>query len=343
MWLVGPDLKPLDYDPYSEFYSDDMKYVKDVISDIRSIILECYETAMVIQNSSDGKFKDDEFNSLKEKMKRGVEIFEAAKQCRKVYSSPKSVEDALKKRESRKWKIADSSFKLMDKFGYLKILKSFSKINEHVDRYEADDVADCIIGSVGGSINVNESIDDNLKNFGKWMMIASMLAIPGVINADSLAKGLGNVAKKEMNIYSKPVQNKIKDMGKDVKTYGGYTDVQLINMLARTIYVEGHAEETAGRKAICSVILNRSNGDRNSMADVIKENGAFSCWKKMTKSDWSNFVYKIPTSGSLSIIGNPKNKAIWKESVELATQLFNGTFKSTIGNRNSYMNPNKAD
>ena len=114
-------------------------------------------------------------------------------------------------------------------------------------------------------------------------------------------------------------------------------------MIARTIYVEGHAEETVGRKAICSVILNRSNGDRTSMADVIKENRAFSCWKKMTKSDWSNFVYKIPTSGSLSIIGNQKNNTIWKESVELATQLFNGTFKSTIGNRNSYMKPNKAD
>ena len=114
-------------------------------------------------------------------------------------------------------------------------------------------------------------------------------------------------------------------------------------MIARTVYVEGHSEEKIGRKAICSVILNRSNGDRNSMADVIKENGAFSCWRKMTDSDWSNFIVKPPTKGNLSIIGNPKNMAIWKESVELATQLFNGTFKSTIGNRNSYMNPNKAD
>lgn len=33
---------------------------------------------------------------------------------------------------------------------------------------------------------------------------------------------------------------------------------------------------------------------------------------------------------------------IWKECVGLALQLFNGTFKSTIGNRNSYMNPDKA-
>ena len=68
MWMVGPDLKPLDFDPYSEFYSDGMEYVKDVISDIRNVILECYETAMVIQNSSDGDFKNAEFDNLKKKL-----------------------------------------------------------------------------------------------------------------------------------------------------------------------------------------------------------------------------------------------------------------------------------
>jgi predicted nucleotidyltransferase len=79
MWLVGPDLKPLDFDPYSEFYSDDMKYVEGVLTDIRSVILECYETATVIQNSNGGEFKRDEFEELKTRIVRGVEIYQAAR------------------------------------------------------------------------------------------------------------------------------------------------------------------------------------------------------------------------------------------------------------------------
>lgn len=289
MWLVGPDLKPMDFDPYSEFYSEDMEYVKDVIKDIRNIILECYETAMVIQNSSDGKFKDDEFQALKEKMKKGSEIFDSARQCRKVYSSPKSVEDALRKRESKKWKIADSSFKLMDKFGYLKILKSFSKINEHVESYDADDVADCIINSVGSSMNINETIEESVGILGKLAIIVSLLAIPGLTDSDVLARELSKVPREKMTISSKQVQDKIQGAAVDKKTYGGYSATNLVNMIARTIYVEGHAEGTAGRKAICSVILNRSGGDVEKMADVIKEKSAFSCWNKMSDSDWKNF------------------------------------------------------
>lgn len=215
MWLVGPELKPLDFDPYSEFYSDDMEYAKEVIQDIRNTILECYETALVIQNSSDGKFKDDEFKFLKEKISEAVKIFESAKQCRKVFSSPKSVEDALRKRQSRKWKIADSSFKLMDKFGYLKILKSFSRIQENIDRYEADDVADCVTGCVGSSINVNESVGQSVRNLGKYMLLASILAIPGLVSQNALAKGLKKVDQKEMNIYSKQVQDAIKGVCSD--------------------------------------------------------------------------------------------------------------------------------
>ena len=113
-------------------------------------------------------------------------------------------------------------------------------------------------------------------------------------------------------------------------------------MIARTLYNEGHAEGTDGRKAILSVIMNRAGNDKNKIADVIKRKNAFSCWQKMTDSDWRNFTYKVPSSGTLSIVGNPKNRTIWDECVSLAKQLFDGKFKSTIGNRNSYLNPDTA-
>ena len=59
----------------------------------------------------------------------------------------------------------------------------------------------------------------------------------------------------------------------------------------------------------------------------------------MKSQNWKNFVYKSPKD----VAGNPGNQKIWNECVELAIQFYKGEFKSTIGNRNSYMNLKKAD
>ena len=342
MWLVGPDLKPVDFDPYSEFYSEDMEHVKDVIADIRNTILKCYETAVVIKNSSDGEFRNGEFRSLRETMKEAVDIFNSAKQCRKVYSSPKSVEDALRKRESRKWKIADSSFKLMDKFGYLKILKVFSTILDRIDDFTIDSIAEGIIGSVSGSMNLSESVDESLKNLGRFMVLSSFLYLPTVLPQEALAKSLSRIDKSELSIYSPAVQTAIQTASNDKTRYGKYSATDIINMVARTLYVEGHSEGMDGRKAILSVIKNRSDGKNVNIPAVLREKYAFSCWNNMTSSDWDNYLYRIPSSGYLSVVGNPRNRRIWSDCVNLSLLLFNGKFKSTIGNRNSYLNPNTA-
>ena len=97
-----------------------------------------------------------------------------------------------------------------------------------------------------------------------------------------------------------------------------------------------------GIKAILSVILNRCGNDKHYIADVIKEPYAFSCWGKMTDEDWNKFKYKIPTTGKLEIVKNKNNRQIWHECSKLAVQLFQGKFESTIGNRNSYLNPKTA-
>lgn len=193
MWLVGPDFRPLDFDPYSEFYSEDMKYVKDVIRDIRSVIMECYESAVVIVNSSNEDFRNEEFGGLVSRLERGVKIFEAAKQCRKVFSSPKSVEDALRMRDSRKWKVADSAFKLMDKFGYLRILKNFSKMKENIDGYSATDAAECVMSVVGASMNVEQAVDESMGSLVKSMLIAAILSFGGILSQDALAKELSKI------------------------------------------------------------------------------------------------------------------------------------------------------
>lgn len=342
LWLVGPELKTKNFDPYSEYYSENMKYVKDIIGDIRNIILNCYETATVILNSSNSNFQKSEFQNLVQYLDKSVKIFNSAKQYRKIYSSPKSVEDALKKRESKKWKIADSSFKLLDKFGYLKILKKFSKIYENIKDYDMKTTANYVVNSIKNNTSINENIDESISSVKKYLAIAALLAIPSFLPQDALAQNLSRVKPSQFYAYTADVQKAIDEAALDKKLYGGYTASNVINMITRTLYVEGHAEGTEGRKAILSVILNRCGNDKNYIAAVIKEPSAFSCWGKMTDEDWNKFKYKIPTTGTLEIVKNKNNRKIWHECSKLAVQLFQGKFKSTIGNRNSYLNPKTA-
>lgn len=138
---------------------------------------------------------------------------------------------------------------------------------------------------------------------------------------------------------SNEVQNAVKSLDKSQKTYGGYSLTNNINILARTLFREGNDQDEIGRKAIASVIYNRANKDLNKITSVIKRPKAFSCWNGMTSSDWSNFVYKIPKE----TVNNKSQEKIWLNCVKIAEDVFSGKFKSTIGDRNSYYNPDKAN
>jgi hypothetical protein len=221
-WLVGPELLPNNYDPYSEFYNDDMKYINSIISDIRNVILEVYELIIVIKNSIDDDFKKYEFIQLIDKLAKASLIFKNARDFRKIYSSPTSKEDALSKRSSRKWKIADSAFKLLDKFGYLALLKEMTLSYELIQQNEIDEynVINNIMLSFDNNLKLNENINEEDKkvfsshlneNLSKVMssiaLIASMLAIPNVTDAKGLEKDLKTISYQELNV-SNPLVTK---------------------------------------------------------------------------------------------------------------------------------------
>ena len=74
---------------------------------------------------------------------------------RKVYSSPTTAEEALRWRNSRKWKVADASFKLFDKYGYMAILKQFiqdAELMSSTNDVDAEVVED-ILSTVKNYIN----------------------------------------------------------------------------------------------------------------------------------------------------------------------------------------------
>jgi predicted nucleic acid-binding protein len=94
-------------------------------NNIRNTIFSIYEIAIVLKKNINTDFGNNIRSVFVSKLEEAKTLYENIRQMRKVYSSPESVEQALKYRSSRKWKIADASFKLFDKYGYMAILKQF--------------------------------------------------------------------------------------------------------------------------------------------------------------------------------------------------------------------------
>jgi spore germination cell wall hydrolase CwlJ-like protein len=99
----------------------------------------------------------------------------------------------------------------------------------------------------------------------------------------------------------------------------GYSKEQLRNIIARTLYREcmGTEGET-GMRAVATVIFNRGNGIPTEMVNEIKKPRQFSCWNKMSPSDWMPEKFKIREY---------PNDKWWKLADGIAAEIVNGTFK----------------
>lgn len=169
-WLVGPELKDSSYNPYSELYKEIKKKSESLIKDVRDKVLDVYEKAIVLtkvlNHDSDEQTINETFTDFSVAMKSASELYEKARQMRKVYSSPTSVEQALKFRNSKKWKIADASFKLMDKFGYLAILREYKKCVDLIEtsgQELATEISENVISTVKKFISNPEKLADSEK------------------------------------------------------------------------------------------------------------------------------------------------------------------------------------
>jgi len=263
-WLVGPDLKNKDFDPYSEYYGDDMEYVKDVIGDIRNIILECYESAIAIQNARKQEFKDFEMQHLRNGIERAAAIFTNARQFRKVSSSPTDEKSAKTNRDSRKWKIADSAFKLLDKFGYLAILRTMTQCFEKAQTGEItnDEIVSQVVNSIRDNLANNANLDEEQKNMfcemcgqveeglgktlGMFALMAAMFGLPGEASA------------KEIEKHGKNIPQQVVDGVKDVdvnKDFGGLSYVKLVNLVATIIYNEAMIDYQKTKNDNCLIAI----------------------------------------------------------------------------------------
>lgn len=115
----------------------------------------------------------------------------------------------------------------------------------------------------------------------------------------------------------------------------------VVNAIAQVLWKEARGEGNEGLKAVASVILNRTGDDLSYVIDVLKEPDAFSCLKDYN-GGWTDKTYRwfLPWN---EIAKDPvTNKAIWDSCNDLALQIVEKRFKSTIGNMNSYLNKKTA-
>lgn len=122
---------------------------------------------------------------------------------------------------------------------------------------------------------------------------------------------------------------------------GSMSKANVANATAQVLWKEARGEGLDGIKAIASVIMNRTGNDPSYIVDVLKQKHAFTCMTGYA-GGWTDKTYKMFAPWR-EISSNPSSMDIWNSCKDIAEQLVNKTFKSTIGNRNSYLNKKTAD
>ena len=179
----------------------------------------------------------------------------------------------------------------------------------------------------------------------KISVIAAMMAVPNLLPAAPLAKELGKARQvdKTLRVNSPATKKAIAKATIGNVMIGEMSKTNLVNAIAQVLWKEarGRNEGTAGRKAVASVILNRADNNPANITAVLKEPSAFTCLNGYT-GGWTDktYLWYVPAK---AIAGNPANKTIWDECNSIALDLVDKKFKSTIGNRNAYINKDTAD
>lgn len=365
-WEVGPQTKGIGFDPISEYYADAMKQVDKILKDIRAKIFELYELAFVVKKSKDHSFQKEQVKEIYKKLEEASNLFKTMKNVRSNFQKPaKSKEEALKRREDRKQHVVDAAFKFLEKFGYIQILKDLIEAyDKFQNNEEVDDtqLVNTILQSVKDNMSLKhlqdsedqefaqilqevESLDESVGDLVKISVIAAMMAVPNLLPAAPLAKELGKARQvdKTLRVNSPATKKAIAKATIGNVMIGEMSKTNLVNAIAQVLWKEarGRNEGTAGRKAVASVILNRADNNPANITAVLKEPSAFTCLNGYT-GGWTDktYLWYVPAK---AIAGNPANKTIWDECNSIALDLVDKKFKSTIGNRNAYINKDTAD
>lgn len=364
-WIVGPEFKNISFDPYAQWYFKDLDYIGDDLDSIRDAVMKAYETSLVFTKTDDALLKKKLSDDLLSQIELASLLFDKIREKRsKVSQLSTSPEKAAQLRKSEKWHIADSSYKLFNVLGYQLMLRTLAKCKNELEAgtMSMQDAAKEVLAAASEGIAQNneceqlftsefiadnkniKTLDESLKNFAKTMFLATLMAVPGILSATDVAKQLQKIPQEKLTSVNTPeVKKAMKTAASKTEVVSGMTYIYTLNAIAKTIWCEAWGEfEQYGKKAldaIASVIWNRAGGDPDQFINVIKTKSQFSEWNSY-KGGFTDATYKyfVPIN---DITLKKTNNHIWFLCQQIAEQMLDGTFKSTIGNRNMIGNPKK--
>lgn len=189
-----------------------------------------------------------------------------------------------------------------------------------------------------------EKIDEGLKDYISAPLIAAIMAIPGILDAETLERYIPRQATRADVVKVLEYKNPIK------KEISGYSFVQAVDILARTLYMEAANQGDDGIKAIMSIIWNRAGGDIENIIPVVFRPSQFSGWNSANPSmksgpycpkNYDLWVPKYLMDEKTDRVSQPA-LAVWNKCKELAAEVLSSEqFSSTIGNCNMIINPKK--
>lgn len=170
-WLSGPQIVDPDYDPVSDYWDEDMDLVKDVVKDSWKIVRKAWENAMAWKMSRDPEFREERFEEVVEQLEKARKTYDDLRAFRTSQSSPRSEDEAERFRTSREWKVAESAFKLLDKLGYLRTFKAFSKCLDSLeDGVSEEGIVETVLQVAKNVFETNLSEEkESLPGMPGWM------------------------------------------------------------------------------------------------------------------------------------------------------------------------------
>lgn len=347
VWECGPELKDTAFDPYSEYYEADMRAVKDTAKDVRNAIFEAYEQALVMQKTTDEEFKARLFGRLSRLLRKAKGLYDGIKKARGELSSPKSKAEALRRRSSRAWHVADSSYKLLDRLGYVSTLKAMKQLSR--DGAGPDEAAAAVVRAVQDGVMNNKMItdaDELCEGLGAGLRKAALGGLAGLALAGS-AWGAGPKAPA-----GGAPRAPAPAAARAEKKYSGLSRSNLVNLLAAVAYNEAMTDWMEKRDddvltAVLNVVQNRAGGDPDKYAAEALSPSQFVSAARHLKggSTDATYVRWDPSTEAAKKGGRPSPKQLdcWKRCVALAGQAVDGTLPGKIGNRNMMANKDKDD
>lgn len=354
-WEVGPELTDQSFNPYSAYYKDIQKYSEEHAKQIRNMIFSIYELAIILQKNIGNDFANTIRPVLLNNLSKVQALYDKLRNLRKAFSSPKSKEEALKNRVDRKWKIADSSFKLFDKYGYTAIMKQLIEDykllanSSDVDQEVVDDILTTVKNYINNAdklseqeiYNEAEQIDEGTKELVASAALAFSLLCPGLLPGKTMnyAKDLNKDSvefKQRQDYFDKAF------IGIDLNTkFGDFTFFQAANILAATYFGEGRGEIKMGAlEPIIDTTVNRAEHDVSKVPLVCiakretSEYFQYSFWNKNTNAlaQIKKGIVVIPAV----VKDNKIEENAWDVCLRRAVEVLTKKYKVTNKDINSY-------